>query len=436
MRSLWCEQRCHQVVARSASFDLLDAWPSTHRADEPSLLTPWQSPRAAGRALPPSRVSALTYAPTQGHRRDGQVLRPRRRPPRVSTCRPRVAYQQTHGWLCLGPAAITTISMSQPESLLASNETRVDPASPVALPQVDRLLSRLVASERASVSLIEALAPPVTFDQLFAFYRESGFLYPGKLAALDDRRDRGRAHVAPILLGADRSVFRFISRLALAEGRPSLLNADLRVRLRPRDVAGPASGQPASAGVHRDAGPASGAVGVGPRCWNRVRAVLIPTQQPGNQRACSEASRSGCQASSRRSRSSTTGSTICAISTCPAGAIRPWRSVRSAPDEGDLAATFYEQVLDPVELASLCLAQPGLHELDARLRDPRTHAAPHRTRRARRRPRRRRLHRQPQLRGNQLLVSRERDRVPARRARPASADASGDVAVIGAGRRG
>ena len=39
------------------------------------------------------------------------------------------------------------------------------------------------------MSLIEALAPPVTFDRLFAFYRESGFLYPGKLAAVDDRRD-------------------------------------------------------------------------------------------------------------------------------------------------------------------------------------------------------------------------------------------------------
>jgi hypothetical protein len=74
------------------------------------------------------------------------------------------------------------------------------------------------------VSLIEALAPPVTFDELFAFYRDSGFLYPGKLAAVDDRRDAVE-RTWRILLGAGGSVFRFISRRALAEGRPRLVNA-------------------------------------------------------------------------------------------------------------------------------------------------------------------------------------------------------------------
>ena len=252
--------------------------------------------------------------------------------------------------------------MSQAESLLASNETRVDPASPVALPQVDRLLSRLVASERASASLIEALAPPVTLDQLFAFYRESGFLYPGKLTALDDRRDVVE-RTWRILLGADGSVFRFISRLTLAQGRPTLANAVCAFAYAP--------------GTWQ----AQHLVSLHRREYTGTLALLLALSEWGHDvgikfaRFSFRPNNPGTNAlfggvAERLPRELVSlsrvdyGLTIARDVDLPGPRDSPVAVRSLGPDEGALAATFYEQVLDPVEVASLCLAQPGLHELD------------------------------------------------------------------------
>lgn len=251
---------------------------------------------------------------------------------------------------------------SQPESLHA-RETRVDPASPVALPQVDRLLSRLVASERASVSLIEALAPPVTFDQLFAFYRDSGFLYPGKLAAVDDRRDAVE-RTWRVLLGADRSVFRFISRLALAGGRPRLVNAICAFAYAP--------------GTWQ----AQHLVSLQRREYTGTLALLLALSEWGHDVGIDFA-----RFSFRPNNPGTNAlfgdiaqrlpSDLASLSLVdygltnlrdvdlPGGRDSPVLVRSLGSDEGAAAAAFYERVLDPVELASLRLAQPRLHELDA-----------------------------------------------------------------------
>jgi hypothetical protein len=65
---------------------------------------------------------------------------------------------------------------------------------------------------------------PPSLDEVFRFYRGSGFLYPAKLAALEPR--------LPVieetwkrLLAADRDVFRFVARRSGADGRVRLTNA-------------------------------------------------------------------------------------------------------------------------------------------------------------------------------------------------------------------
>ena len=213
------------------------------------------------------------------------------------------------------------------------------------------------------MSLIETLAPPVTFEELFAFYRESGFLYPGKLAALDDRRDVVE-RTWRRLLGADGSVFRFISRLGLDEGRPRLINAVCAFAYAP--------------GTWQ----AQHLVSLRRREYTGTLALLMALSEWGHAvgiefaRFSFRPSNPGTNAlfGGVAERLSTDlaslslvdyGLTSRATSSSSAGAARPWRSVRwdrtRAPSQRPSTSRFS----NPVELASLCLAQPTLHDLDA-----------------------------------------------------------------------
>ena len=213
------------------------------------------------------------------------------------------------------------------------------------------------------MSLIEALAPPVTFDELFAFYRDSGFLYPGKLAAVDDRRDAVE-RTWRVLLGADRSVFRFISRLALAEGRPRLVNAICAFAYAP--------------GTWQ----AQHLVSLQRREYTGTLALLLALSEWADDIGIEFA-----RFSFRPNNPGTNGlfggiaerlpSDLASLSLVdygltnlrdidsPGGRDFPVAVRSLGSDEGAAAAAFYERVLDPVELDSLRLAQPRLHELDA-----------------------------------------------------------------------
>lgn len=213
------------------------------------------------------------------------------------------------------------------------------------------------------MSLVEALAPPVTFDELFAFYRDSGFLYPGKLAALDDRRDV-IAGTWRQLLGADRSVFRLIARRGLADGRPRMSNAVCAfayapgtwqaqhlVSLRRHEYTGTlAVLMELAERVHRAGAEfgrfsfRSGNPGVGhlfgglaERLSSDLESLSLVDYGLTNLRDLDLSS----------------------------GRPSPVSVRRLGPDEGAVATAFYGEILDPVELASLCLAQPRLDELDA-----------------------------------------------------------------------
>ncbi len=84
--------------------------------------------------------------------------------------------------------------------------------------EVDYLLDRLLAGERTLMRVIEALTPSPSFAEVFAFYRESGFLYPAKLASLQPRlaaiEETWRA-----LLNGDPAIFRLIARRGYANGQ-------------------------------------------------------------------------------------------------------------------------------------------------------------------------------------------------------------------------
>jgi hypothetical protein len=213
------------------------------------------------------------------------------------------------------------------------------------------------------VSLIEALAPRVTFDQLFAFYRESGFLYPGKLAAVDDRRDAVE-RTWRVLLGADRYVFRFISRLALGEGGPRLVNAICAFAYAP--------------GTWQ----AQHLVSLQRREYTGTLALLLALSEWGHDvgiefaRFSFRPNNPGTNALfgsiAERLPSDLASLSLVAYGLTnlrdidlPGGRDLPVAVLSMGSDEGALAAAFYERVLDPVELASLYLAQPGLRELDA-----------------------------------------------------------------------
>ena len=163
---------------------------------------------------------------------------------------------------------------------------------------------------------------------------------------------------------ADRSVFRFISRLALGEGRPRLVNAICAFAYAP----GTWQAQHLVSLQRREYTGTLAlllALSVGPRQWHRVGTLLRcrPNNPGTNALFGGIAERLPKRPSvtvARRlrvhqpARHGFLGRRDCLVAV---------RSLGS--DEGALAAAFYERVLDPVELDSLRLAQPGLHELDA-----------------------------------------------------------------------
>ena len=323
--------------------------------------------------------------------------------------------------------------MSQPESPQTHHGTRVDSSAPGTRAEADRLLSRLVAGERASMALVEKLAPPVSFEELFAFYRESGFLYPGKLAGLDDRRDVVERTWRQ-LLAADHSVFRFISRLGLAEGRPRLINticafayapgtwqAQHLVSLRRGEYTGTLALLMALSDWAHDAG------------VEFARFLFRPNNPGTNGLFGGIAQRLSTDLVSRSLVDY--GLTDLRALELPDGRESPVAVRALEADEGGAAVAFYERVLDPVELDSLCLTQLGLGELDCAYR---IHGLT------------RRRTGLVALEGSDVVGAcivnhssdgmnfsfLERDRVPTRAARPASDDAPSDMAVAGAGGRG
>jgi len=256
--------------------------------------------------------------------------------------------------------------MSQPESPQTHHGTRVDSSAPGTRAEADRLLSRLVAGERASMALVEKLAPPVSFEELFAFYRESGFLYPGKLAGLDDRRDVVERTWRQ-LLAADHSVFRFISRLGLAEGRPRLINticafayapgtwqAQHLVSLRRGEYTGTLALLMALSDWAHDAG------------VEFARFLFRPNNPGTNGLFGGIAQRLSTDLVSRSLVDY--GLTDLRALELPDGRESPVAVRALEADEGGAAVAFYERVLDPVELDSLCLTQLGLGELDCAYR--------------------------------------------------------------------
>ena len=86
------------------------------------------------------------------------------------------------------------------------------------------LLDCLVRQEREGIRLVAALAPSVTFEDVFDLYRDSGFLYAAKLEAL-----------APVIddiyatwkrpLAANSGVLRSVARRGLLANRVVLRNA-------------------------------------------------------------------------------------------------------------------------------------------------------------------------------------------------------------------
>ena len=255
--------------------------------------------------------------------------------------------------------------MSEPLLLDRPVDTPLSPGlRPSAITSAfDRLLTRLVANERATVALTEALAPPLTFDEIFGFYRDSGFLYAAKQAALSDRSEEVEDTWRRLLTG-DRSVFRFVSRYGLQDGRVNVRNAICAflytprtwqaqhlVSLQRREYTGTLTLLVALTEWLHDNGAAF------------VRLSFRPNNPGTNRLFGGLAERLAPVHVSR----SLVDYGFCDVRELdfPAGC-RSSVTVRAlAPDEGDLARAFYKRILDPVDFASLDISRPSLEDLDA-----------------------------------------------------------------------
>lgn len=89
---------------------------------------------------------------------------------------------------------------------------------------VEFLLGRTLEAERTMLNLVDDLAAPVTFAELFAFYRRSGFLYRGKAVGLEERLPAIEA-TWERLLAAGGEVFRVLARRAPEDGGLTVNNS-------------------------------------------------------------------------------------------------------------------------------------------------------------------------------------------------------------------
>jgi hypothetical protein len=224
------------------------------------------------------------------------------------------------------------------------------------------LFDRLVRQERESIRLAARLLPKPSFDEVFELYRESGFLYPAKLAALEAEmpsieRTWKRA------LASDTTTFRTVARYGLVSGQIRLRNAasafayaagtwqlqHLVSRERHEYTGTLAVMMELVEALHHDEG-------------SYIRWSFRPNN-PGIERLFGAVPQR-------------LGAKYCHLGLCDYGCV-PFERLRLPPvrpteitvkplasDEGAAAAAFYQRILHPVELASLALQDPQLRQVD------------------------------------------------------------------------
>ena len=88
----------------------------------------------------------------------------------------------------------------------------------------ETVLDRLVEEELDALRVQDVLAPPPTFEEVFAFYTAAGFLYPAKFAELGARLPAIEATWSRLLTSGDE-VFKIFNRRRLIDGEATIKNS-------------------------------------------------------------------------------------------------------------------------------------------------------------------------------------------------------------------
>jgi hypothetical protein len=88
----------------------------------------------------------------------------------------------------------------------------------------DAVLDRLIEEELDALRVQDVIGRAPTFDEIFAFYRASGFLYPAKLAELGSRMPAIEATWMRLLASGDE-VFKLFTRRRFAGGEATIKNS-------------------------------------------------------------------------------------------------------------------------------------------------------------------------------------------------------------------
>jgi hypothetical protein len=88
----------------------------------------------------------------------------------------------------------------------------------------DAVLDRLVEEELDALRVQDVIGRALTFDEIFAFYRTAGFLYPAKLAELGARMPAIEATWMRLLASGDE-VFKLFTRRRFADGAVTIKNS-------------------------------------------------------------------------------------------------------------------------------------------------------------------------------------------------------------------
>ena len=105
---------------------------------------------------------------------------------------------------------------------MAATHPQVPP--PAEADAFDAVLDRLVEAELDALRVQDVIGRAPTFDEIFAFYRAAGFLYPGKLAELGSRMPAIEATWMRLLASGDE-VFKLFTRRRFVAGEATIKNS-------------------------------------------------------------------------------------------------------------------------------------------------------------------------------------------------------------------
>jgi hypothetical protein len=247
---------------------------------------------------------------------------------------------------------------------MAVREHAVAPAEAEFEAAFEAVLDRLVEEELDALRVQDLVAQPPTFEEIFAFYRAAGFLYPAKFAELGERLGAIEATWTRLLSAGD-AVFKLFTRRRAVAGEATIRNSVCAVEHAPGTWQ---CQHLVSADRHEYLGTLSAFLGMAE--WlerNPAAAYTRLAYRPGNRGVAgliAEWQRTMPRGDAALTTFDYIATPVEAVGACERSEDSAVRIVRAERGDAEALRRLYASSISPVEMDSLRLDDPSLRVLE------------------------------------------------------------------------